>query len=239
MGYMTDNMNTINVCPQGIHSYQCDPDLLKEIVSHIEKEPCYDNRVNETTKDTFLHRREEYQSLVNWFNQCLAHTKQELKHDFIGDYIITQCWGNKVNNGQSHHGHFHSNSLISAIFYLTDSSATTYFKMSSMWNIQTCLNLSKQGYRSETIGEVNATAGKLLLFPSKLFHGVNPSDDDHPRYTMAFNTWIKGVIGNEKDLDLLELDMVAPPDNRQRPNDIIHYELDRMAKELLMHGHDG
>ena len=47
---------------------------------------------------------------------------------------------------------------------------------------------------------IQPKAGRLLLFPSSLLHGVEQNTIGSVRYTMSFNTFIEGSIGNKMNL---------------------------------------
>ena len=42
---------------------------------------------------------------------------------------------------------------------------------------------------------IEPVVGRLVLFPSSLYHGVVKSDSVLPRFSMSFNTFIDGTIG--------------------------------------------
>jgi hypothetical protein len=44
-----------------------------------------------------------------------------------------------------------------------------------------------------------ADVGTLLLFPSQLEHSVPEVEGDKDRYSISFNTFFKGAIGNSKE----------------------------------------
>ena len=46
---------------------------------------------------------------------------------------------------------------------------------------------------------------KIILFPSWLMHEVRAKEGDNERISLAFNTFIKGDIGDERVLNRLIL----------------------------------
>jgi hypothetical protein len=52
-----------------------------------------------------------------------------------------------------------------------------------------------------------ATAGKLILFPSSLTHMVPEVKGDDVRISLSFNTFPVGVVGEEMDLTGLKLEV--------------------------------
>ena len=55
--------------------------------------------------------------------------------------------------------------------------------------------------KKDIVGE----KGKLLIFPSKLNHSVEPNTKDDLRISLSFNTWLKGEIGKKENSDYLKL----------------------------------
>ena len=47
--------------------------------------------------------------------------------------------------------------------------------------------------------------GDIVLFPSSLTHMVETKEGDNTRVSLAFNVFIKGTIGNNKQLTELKL----------------------------------
>jgi predicted 2-oxoglutarate/Fe(II)-dependent dioxygenase YbiX len=52
---------------------------------------------------------------------------------------------------------------------------------------------------------MEAKTGGLLLFPSSLTHMVQQVTADEDRISIAFNTFLKGNLGDNKDLTELKL----------------------------------
>ena len=46
-------------------------------------------------------------------------------------------------------------------------------------------------------------AGEVLLFPSEINHMIENNGSKHPRRAIAFNSFVKGKIGNYRDVSEL------------------------------------
>lgn len=57
----------------------------------------------------------------------------------------------------------------------------------------------------EIQSQISPKSGKLVIFPSVIKHNVTPVLDNEKRYTIAFNTFIDGNIGNYKNATVLNL----------------------------------
>jgi uncharacterized protein (TIGR02466 family) len=118
---------------------------------------------------------------------------------------ITQSWLNYTETNQYHHKHQHPNSLVSGVFYVNchaELDKIKFFneKYSTIkpevkdWNI----------WNSETWW-FSVKNGNIILFPSSLSHMVETKQGTNTRISLAFNVFIKGRIGNSKNLRELYL----------------------------------
>ena len=118
---------------------------------------------------------------------------------------ITQSWLNYTETNQYHHKHTHPNSLVSGVFYINcheehdkikffnDNYKTIKLEIKD-WNL----------YNSESWWFPVKT-GDLVMFPSSLTHMVETKQGDNTRISLAFNVFIKGTIGINKELTGLTL----------------------------------
>jgi len=118
---------------------------------------------------------------------------------------ITQSWLNYTETNQYHHKHAHPNSLVSGVFYINcheehdkikffnDNYKTIKLEIKD-WNL----------YNSESWWFPVKT-GDVILFPSSLTHMVENKQGDNTRISLAFNVFIKGTVGNNKNLTELHL----------------------------------
>jgi uncharacterized protein (TIGR02466 family) len=116
------------------------------------------------------------------------------------EFKIVLSWVNKSPKGRWHHGHRHPNSWISGLFYLTDSGASTWLSRPSIWCDEAINTLILPKDSHHIIYQNPSTAGKLILFPSTLWHSVNEHDKDEPRQTLSFNAIPWGLVGDSDTL---------------------------------------
>ena len=57
------------------------------------------------------------------------------------------------------------------------------------------------------IHQEDSVAGKLILFPSSILHMVQPHNSFTNRYTISFNAFPSGKIGNMNFLTGLDIDI--------------------------------
>jgi uncharacterized protein (TIGR02466 family) len=206
-------MEKINILPQTIFRFKCDRYLVYDTLAKIKNEEWIitEGSIKFTTKNIRLEKKPQYKNLYKWFHECLNKVKTELKFD-CDEFKITQSWGNKEEFNQWHHSHIHPNSIVSGIFYLTNSNANTWFSMKNIWtnynmNLYEIFKLNVFD-KSQIIHKQKTISGDLIIFPSSLVHSVDEHQiQNNPRYTMSFNSFPCGKIGNHELLTGLEIDI--------------------------------
>ena len=200
---------TINgIFPTPIYISKINRELTKKELSFIDKTKLdfYKNEGNTTSNDNYI---------LN--NKAFKNLKKELDlkvEDYFAKVIspsnnitpyITQSWLNYTETNQYHHKHSHPNSLVSGVFYINcheEHDKIKFFneKYSPIkievkdWNL----------YNSETWW-FSVKTGDVILFPSSLTHMVETKQGDNTRISLAFNVFIKGTVGNNKNLTELIL----------------------------------
>ena len=109
------------------------------------------------------------------------------------DIDITISWSNRNVFGQYHHEHRHPNSIFSGCLYFDHHDSGIIMKDARYPQIQ----WAKEGWNLLNSQEwtIKPEPGLLLIWPSYLSHEVVPVVAGGPtRYSIAFNTWIKGQI---------------------------------------------
>ena len=112
---------------------------------------------------------------------------------------ITGMWANKLNAGDSHAPHTHSNNFLSGVYYLhtnENSSPIQFFDprvqahVLRPRNTPNLLNASMMQY--------NAIEGRGYIFPSWLSHWVPTTEDK--RISVSWNIIVRGEYGEPNTL---------------------------------------
>jgi uncharacterized protein (TIGR02466 family) len=125
------------------------------------------------------------------------------------EFIIQTSWVVRNDPKDWAHAHHHRNSLFSGCLYfdvpknsgdfvihkdpthMNFMSSTVEFDV-DQWNI---FNAMRWTFKVEE--------GLLLMFPSHIRHSVDTNMSNLPRYSLAFNVWYKGKLGDkESELEL-------------------------------------
>jgi len=118
---------------------------------------------------------------------------------------ITQSWLNYTETNQYHHKHAHPNSLVSGVFYINCHEEHDKIKFFND-NYKT-IKLEVKDYNiwNSESWWFPVKTGDVILFPSSLTHMVETKQGDNTRISLAFNVFIKGTVGNNKNLTELIL----------------------------------
>ena len=155
---------------------------------------------NLSSENSYLLEDKSLSNMKDWIQRSVDKFFDEIYKPTGSTGIkITQSWANLSKQGDYHHPHIHTNSLISGVYYVQTNSDDR-------------ITFSREGSRFLTIAsrewnEWNcetwwypAEEGTLILFPSCLTHQVLDVVGEKDRISLSFNTFPTGVLGSELDL---------------------------------------
>jgi len=125
------------------------------------------------------------------------------------EFYITQSWLNVNEIDMFHHKHYHPNSYLSGVFYLscTDHDRIQFHNMVHS-SILLDLFESKEGDANvfnSGLFSFPINTLDLLLFPSYLEHSVPVNITNQKRISLSFNTFVRGEIGSKSSLSQVVL----------------------------------
>jgi len=148
---------------------------------------------------TFANIKKELDLRVqDYFNKVLSIT------DSVTPYI-TQSWLNYTETNQYHHKHEHSNSLVSGVFYINCHEEFDKIKFFNEKYKTIKTEVKDWNLYNSLSWWFPVKTGDIILFPSSLTHMVENKQGDNTRISLAFNIFIKGTVGNNKQLTELHL----------------------------------
>ena len=118
---------------------------------------------------------------------------------------ITQSWLNYTETNQYHHKHAHPNSLVSGVFYINCNEEHDKIKFFNENYKPIKLETKDWNLWNSESWWFPVKTGDVILFPSSLTHMVETKQGDNTRISLAFNVFIKGTVGNNKNLTELHL----------------------------------
>lgn len=160
------------------------------------------------TKDYYIldklpDLKKDIETNINLFVEKYLKTTKNVSFYLTNSWII-QHYPN--DHSQSH---FHTNSLLSGVYYLDVPKNSgnimflrteqTQFVFPSSFNI----NFDEETHQNCYEYPIDTTNGKILIFPSHINHTVMRNKTNEKRYSLAFNVYAKGKVGvNECQLEL-------------------------------------
>jgi uncharacterized protein (TIGR02466 family) len=195
--------NINGIFPTPIYTSKLNRELTPlelDFVEKVRKESYY-NGQNTTSNSNYILNEKPFLNLKkeldlrvkDYFEKVISST------DLVIPFI-TQSWLNYTETNQYHPKHSHSNSFVSGVFYINcheELDKITFFNDGyktikpevKTWNL----------YNSESWWFPVKT-GDIIMFPSSLNHMVETKQGTNTRISLAFNVFVKGTIGDSKQL---------------------------------------
>lgn len=164
----------------------------------VNKLPFRQNALNWVSEDTYVLNYAPLQNLKIAIQQSVNEYFKDIhipKSDV--SLNITQSWVNITNKGEAHQSHKHWNSMYSGVFYINavEGIDKIYFHhynsvrdiqvIPEEWNIYNSLSWW-----------IPVKTGDLIIFPSWLYHSVEPVEHEEKRISLSFNTFPSGKLGD-------------------------------------------
>ena len=173
-------------------------------------ELCQTNILNEgnnlSSSDKYILKHSELTNLKKYFDSKIEeYTRKYLKISNNTQFYITQSWVNKNPQGTYHHLHTHPNSILSAVYFVTESLSQINFKRQAtlfsgfQFEVDEFNNLNSESW------EMPDVKNSLYLFPSTLQHFVSLNNNKEIRYTISFNVFAKGIMGKYNKANELKI----------------------------------
>ena len=195
--------------PVPVYFSNLDRELTTKELSFINKTKLdvYKNEGNTTSNDNYILNQKDFKNLKieldlriqDYFDKIICPAND------ITPYI-TQSWLNYTETSQYHHKHEHPNSLVSGVFYIN---CNEEFDKIKFFNDNTYKVIKPETknfnlWNSDTWW-FSVKTGDIILFPSSLTHMVETKQGTNTRISLAFNVFIKGTVGDNKNLTELFL----------------------------------
>jgi uncharacterized protein (TIGR02466 family) len=200
--------NIHSIFPTPIYISKLNRELTNKELSFIDKTKLdvIKNEGNLSSKDNYIlnqkelkdFKKELYLRVEDYFNKIISPS------DNITPYI-TQSWLNYTETNQYHHKHNHSNSLISGVFYINCDEKFDKIKFFKDKYSMIRPDIKQYNIWNSEAWLFSVKTGDIILFPSSLNHMVETKEGDNIRISLAFNVFIKGTVGDSKDLTELIL----------------------------------
>jgi uncharacterized protein (TIGR02466 family) len=170
------------------------------------KKDFYKNEGNITSNNNYILNEKPFLNLKkeldlrvkDYFKKVISST------DAVTPYI-TQSWLNYTETNQFHHKHTHPNSLVSGVFYINCDDKFDKIKFFNETYKTIKPEIKEWNIWNSESWWFSVKSGDVILFPSSLTHMVETKEGTNTRISLAFNVFIKGTVGNNKNLTKLIL----------------------------------
>ena len=204
---MTEQTPTIHgVFPCPVYIVKRDTNLspkeAKEIRKIIDKEGMYKNAGNSTSNNSYIFNgklkniKQFCEEQLKIYVEQVICPKEEL------DYYITQSWLNVTKPGEWHHEHFHKNSIISGVFYISTEEDDKITFSDPNIKLKELITFKQKEYNpfNSSSWFFPSMTNDLVLFPSWLDHKVEVNEKaTTDRISISFNTFVRGTLGKRNN----------------------------------------
>jgi uncharacterized protein (TIGR02466 family) len=190
--------------------FRCDirSAISPEQVSFIQNLAMVSNQANLISENVYLFEEPEMASIKTAVQEALDTYANEVLC-IPQQLYVTQSWSLINNPTIGMHGHSHSNSVVSGSLYyceLPEPNANMVFSRHRGYQqLELSPDRQKRNIYNATANSVEPKQGEVILFSSGLQHLVEKNKSAQPRYSIAFNSFIKGKLGSYRDVSELTL----------------------------------
>jgi len=141
------------------------------------------------------------QSFIETLNEPIAEYRAAIGNDPAhplrgrnhGDAVLSGCWSVRLKRGGFHVNHVHPEGWISSAYYAEVPDEVEDASSKNGW-----IKFGEPRYPvSGAVAEryIQPKQGRLVLFPSYMWHGTMPIRGDEPRMTIAFDVVTEAADG--------------------------------------------
>lgn len=182
--------------------------ITQEQVSFIKNLKMVDNQQNLISEDLYIFNHPELKQIADAVQAALDVYAKEVM-GLNAQLYVTQSWSLVNAPGVGMHGHSHSNSVVSGSLYYAEMPEPSSRMIFDRYNGYRRLELNpakdKQNIFNTPMNVIVPRSHEILLFPSELTHQVEPNMSQKVRHSVAFNCFIKGELGDFRDVSRLML----------------------------------
>lgn len=187
----------MDLFPTPLYINHIDDPLINQQKNYLLNLPKVLNMGNLRSENGYIF---EYSLFTELKKTIIEHIKEYVNIVYPNsnlDVYITQSWANYTEPNQYHHKHSHPNSFISGVYYINAIKNEDMIKFYKDLPPTFQINHNKSNNYNSGDVAILVETGDLVLFPSNFTHNVPPTTSKETRISIAFNTFIKGNIGDE------------------------------------------
>lgn len=177
-------------------------------IAFIKNLKMVNNMENLISENLYIFEEPELRSIKDAVQEVLDIYAREVMC-IPQKLYVTQSWSLTCNSQVGMHGHSHSNSVLSGSLYYCELPSPTasmiFTRHFSYQQIDLAPDASKRNVYNTPINRIIPKQDDIILFSSRLTHLVEQNASSEPRHSIAFNSFVKGRLGNYRDVSELVL----------------------------------
>ena len=205
---MSDQYKIETIFPVPVYNSSINRTFSKKEKTFFEttKKESHDNVGNITTNNNYVLNNKDMSVLkkdimkhVDVYFDKIIKPKHKLKP------YITQSWINYTSADQYHHIHSHPNSIVSGVFYVDADPDLDKIKFLKREHTTITVPTNDYNLFNSSSWWFSVRTGQIIMFPSETTHTVDNKQGKNIRTSLAFNVFIKGTLGDKRELTELLL----------------------------------
>lgn len=190
--------------------FRCDisSSISAEQVNYIQNLKMVRNQANLISENLYLFEEPEMASIKVAVQEVLDTYASQVMC-IPQQLYVTQSWSLINNPTVGMHGHSHSNSVISGSLYYCDlpepNANMVFSRHRGYQQLELSPDREKRNIYNTVANAVEPKKGEVILFSSGLQHLVEANKSAQPRYSIAFNSFVRGKLGDFRDVSELNL----------------------------------
>lgn len=200
-----ENSSILDLFPTPLYITNINKPIEQRHLEYINTAPTIFNMGNTRGKDGYVLDLPIFAELKQFIMSHIKKYMQKVYGNNDIDVYMTQSWLNYTKPNEFHHKHSHPNSFLSGVFYINAIKGEDRIRFHKdkvpLFNFKT---QQQNNYTSQEVS-IMVETGDLVIFPSTFIHDVPQTTTNETRVSIAFNTFIRGYLGDEDSSTALYL----------------------------------
>jgi len=175
-------------------------------VEYIQSLKMVKNQQNMISEDLYIFKHPQLKRLATAVQSALSAYASEIM-GLEQDIVVTQSWALLNDPGVGMHAHAHSNSIVSGSVYYAPLpepvSRVIFDRHTHYQQIEMIPDPEKVNIYNTSRNVITPKHGEVIMFPSDINHMIESNGSQELRRAIAFNSFVKGTIGNYRDVSEL------------------------------------
>ncbi|MCB1643815.1 MAG: hypothetical protein KDI36_00110 [Pseudomonadales bacterium] len=182
--------------------------ITPDQIDYVKNLKMVRNRDNLISENLYIFEEPELKVLAAAVQEALDRYARDVM-GISQKLYVTQSWAlmNPPNVGM--HAHAHSNSIVSGSLYyceLPEPVSRVFFDRHTMYRqIELNPENDRRNLYNSPINMITPKTNELFMFPSDINHMIEANGSSEPRRAIAFNSFVKGRIGDYRDVSELTI----------------------------------